>query len=66
MHISNHRLVLLVMVFILFVSLAIAQDGSTLRFGSKVQMHDADESKAPFMMETPEGCSSRKILFTYI
>jgi hypothetical protein len=46
MHISNHRLVLLVMVFIMFVSLAIAQDGSTLRFGSKVQMHDADESKA--------------------
>lgn len=48
MHISNHRLVLLIMVSILLVSMTIAQDGSgsILRFGSKVQMYDADESKA--------------------
>jgi len=48
MHLLNHRLVLLVTVFILLVSLAVAQVGSggTLWFGSKVQPNDADESKA--------------------
>ena len=54
MHLSNNRLVLLVMVFILFVSLAVAQYGGSiwplnqvygLSFGSKVLPSDPDESK---------------------
>ena len=43
-YLSNHRLALLAVVFILLSFSAIAQD--VFRFGSKVEPHDTDESKA--------------------
>jgi hypothetical protein len=46
MYLSNYRLALLAMVFILLGSSAIAQDSSAHTFGSKVKLSDSDESKA--------------------